>query len=333
MFKKLLALISGLFLLVNFHGVSISQSSEFKQSQMEILPLTSFLFANRDTMRAGWYRRPVSKNNKNIKSVAKKPVGSLFVQLKPRFNEGEYQLALRILRGGSHQRIRLREFTGGKPLNHKVYITIPFEFLIGVIQGEAIRSLFPNDRVEAGGWLHQVTYDWETPELIEKVFSTSGNYVYPNSIFKQGIHFTIPWKSLRSDLELEPLAVRDPLVIRRDDSGLRYAYYQIKHGDTLYSSVIIRFIGEKTHYARSQNASDLLVLNGIADARSLSPGQYIKIPLEWISSEYLHHVPSIYRSTEGKNFKKNIKPKKHMPYNILQHESGKNYKIDILSQR
>ncbi|MBG56185.1 MAG: hypothetical protein CL935_03530, partial [Deltaproteobacteria bacterium] len=332
-FKKFIASISVLFLLLNFHSVSISQSSEFKQSQMEILPLTSFLFANRDTMRAGWYISPASKNKKNLKSVTKKPEGSLFVQLKPRFNEGEYQLALRVLRGGSHQRTHLREFTGGKPLNHKVYITIPFDFLIGVIQGEAIRSLFPNDRVEAGGWLHQVTYDWETPELIEKVFTNSENYIYPNSIFKQGINFTIPWKSLRSDLELEPLAVRDPLFIRRDDSGLRYAFYRIKHGDTLYSSVIIRFIGEKTHYARSQNASDLLILNGLADARSLSPGQYIKIPLEWIRSEYLHHVPSIYRLTEEKNFKKNIKPKKHKPYNILQNESGKNYKIDTISQR
>ena len=151
--KKYLAAITGSFLLLNFHGFSTIQSAEFNQAQIEILPLTSFLFANRDPMRAGWYREPISKGVKNLKSVTEKPVGSLFVQLKPRLNEGEYQLALRVLRDGSHQFLRLREFTGGKPLNHKVYLTIPFEFLIGVIQGEAIRSLFPNDRVESGGWL------------------------------------------------------------------------------------------------------------------------------------------------------------------------------------
>ena len=138
---------------------------------------------------------------------------------------------------------------------------------------------------------------------------------------------------MRSDLELEPLAVRDPLVIRRDDSGLRYAFYQIKPGDTLYSSVVIRFIGDKKHYARSQNASDLLVLNGLADARHLSPGQYIKIPLEWIRPEYLYHVPSIYRSSEEFNSEKNMKSQQYLPYHILQHESGNSNGIDIISQR
>ena len=138
---------------------------------------------------------------------------------------------------------------------------------------------------------------------------------------------------MRSDLELEPLAVRDPLVIKRDDSGLRYAFYQIKPGDTLYSSVVIRFIGDKKHYARSQNASDLLVLNGLTDARSLSPGNYIKIPLEWIRPEYLYHVPSIYRSSGEFNSEKNVKSQQYSPYYIQKSESGNSNGIDIISQR
>ena len=214
MFKKYLAAITGAFLLFNCGGFSTIQSAEFNKAQIEILPLTSFLFANRDPMRAGWHFKSFNKGVKNQKSITKKPVGSLFVQLKPRMNEGEYQLALRVFKGGSNQYLRLREFTDGKPLNHKVYLTIPFDFLIGAIQGEAIRSLFPSDKVKAGGWLHQVTYEWETPELLEKVFITSGDPTFFKGSFKQGGQFTIPWNSLRSDLELEPLAVRDPLVIR-----------------------------------------------------------------------------------------------------------------------
>ena len=333
MFNKFLAAITGSFLLFNFYSPSIIKSSDFKQTEIEILPLTSFLFANRDTMRAGWHPESFSKGIENIKTATEKPVGSLFVQLKPRLNEGENQLALRVLRGDSHKLVRLQKFTGGEPLNHRVYLTIPFEFLVGVIQGEVIRSLFPGDRVEAGGWLHQVTYAWETPELLEKVFTISGSYTFYQPAFKQGAQFTIPWGSLRSDLELEPLAVRDPLVIRRDDSGLRYAFYQIKPGDTLYSSVIIRFVGEKKHYVRSQNANDLLLLNGLTDARYLSPGQYIKIPLEWIRPEYLYHVPSIYRSNEEYNFEKNMKSQKYLPYHFLQPESGNTIGIDIISQR
>ena len=97
--------------------------------------------------------------------------------------------------------------------------------------------------------------------------------------------------------------------------------------------MVIRFIGEKKHYARSQNASDLLVLNGLADARQLSPGQYIKIPLEWIRPEYLYHVPSIYRSSEEFNSEKNVKSQQYLPYHILQPESGNSNGIDIISQR
>ena len=107
-FIKYLAAIIGYFLIFNFHGFSTIQSAEFNQAQIEVLPLTSFLFANRDSMRAGWHRDPISKGFKNLKSVTEKPVGSLFVQLKPRLNEGEYQLALRVLRDGSHQFLRLR---------------------------------------------------------------------------------------------------------------------------------------------------------------------------------------------------------------------------------
>ena len=332
-FNKYIFAITAFFLLFNSHSPSIIRSAEFNQKQIEILPLTSFLFANRDNMRAGWHKEAISKDIKYVKTDSVKPVGTLFVQLKPRLHEGEYQLALRVLRGGAHKFRLLRKFIGGITLNHKTYITIPFEFLIGAIQGEVIRSLFPSDRVEAGGWIHQVTYAWETPELLEKVFTVFGSYSFHQEDFKQGVQFTIPWDILRPDLELEPLALRDPLIIRRDDSGSRYAFYKIKPGDTLYSSVIIRFFGEKRHRARSQNARELLFLNGLADARYLSPGQYIKIPLEWIRSEYLYHVPSIYRSNDEYNSEKNIKSYKYLPYHILQPESGKTEVIGIISQR
>ena len=86
-------------------------------------------------------------------------------------------------------------------------------------------------------------------------------------------------------------------------------------------------------YERSQNASDLLVLNGLTDAYSLSPGQYIKIPLEWIRDEYFHQVPSIYRSTEEYSSEKNDKSQQYLPYRILQPESRNNNGIDIISQR
>ncbi len=333
-FKYLLIATFGALLFINYSGTAATTAADLSQKKGEFLPLASFLYANRDPMRVGWYNTSSMPLEKDFKSDAKRPVGSFFVQLKPRKNEGEYQLALRVLRDGSHQFLLIREFTNGNTLNHKRYLTIPFELLIGAIQGEALRSLFPNDHVELGGWRHQVTYVWETPELIVKSFTRSGTQTNQWKSFIQGEEITIPWKNLRSDLELEPLAVRDPLFIRKDESGLRYAFYRIRPGDTLYSSVVIRFIGNIKHDARSQNASDLLVLNGLVDAHQLSPGQLIKIPLEWIRPEYLHQKPSIYRIPEGENTAEKVRAPEYLPsIENGRLKTGSGYRTQIISQR
>ena len=65
MFKKYLAAITGSFLLFNCGGFTTIQSAEFNKAQIEILPLTSFLFANRDPMRAGWHFKSFNKGFKN----------------------------------------------------------------------------------------------------------------------------------------------------------------------------------------------------------------------------------------------------------------------------
>ena len=329
----LTAIITALFFF-NSPAVAVTLPAVSKAIETETLPLASFLFAQRDPLRVGWHDNSHKQELKDLRQQESKPVGSLFVQLRPRKYEGEYQLALRVLRDGSHQFQLIREFTNGQPLNHKRYLTIPFEHLIGAIQGEALRVLFPNDRVEFGGWRHQTTYGWETPDLIAKSFTKSAKYSFPQQVYKQGETFTIPWNILRTDLELQPLAVREPLFIKKDESGLRYAFYRIQPGDTLYSSVVIRFIGETKHYVRSQNASDLLVLNGLEDAHQLSAGQLIKIPLEWIRPEYLHQVPGIYRISKDLNTEtKKSEPQRRISTDIGLPQAEKLYQISIISQR
>ena len=332
--KLYLIAMIGILIFFKSHVFAVTLSADLKTLEAETLPLASFLFAQLDPMRVGWHNKPNGNEFKDLQPNEKKPVGSLFVQLRPRKFEGEYQLALRVLKDGPHQFLRIREFTDGKPLNHKRYITIPFEYLIGAIQGEALRKLFPNDHVEFGGWRHQMTYGWETTELIAKSFTKTGKHTFPQEVYKQGETVTIPWNSLRSDLELQPLAVREPLFIKKDDSGLRFAFYRIQPGDTLYSAVVIRFLGETKHYIRSQNASDLLILNGLADAHQLSQGQLIKIPLEWISPEYLHQVPSIYRNSNELNAEaKNTSPQRQSPTDVSQPPVNKLYQSSIISLR
>ena len=212
------AVIAALFFF-NSPAPAASLSASSKAVEAETLPLASFLFAQRDPMRVGWYDNSNNQELKDLRPEGTKAVGSLFVQLRPRKYEGEYQLALRVLRDGSHQFQLIREFMNGQPLNHKRYLTIPFEQLIGAIQGEALRVLFPNDRVEFGGWRHQTTYSWETPDLIAKSFTRSANSIFPQQVYKQGETFIIPWNILRADLELQPLAVHKPLFIKKDELG------------------------------------------------------------------------------------------------------------------
>ena len=135
--KYLLIATFGALLFINYSGTAATTGADLSQKKAEFLPLASFLFANRDPMRVGWYNTSSMPLEKDFKTDAKRPVGSFFVQLKPRKNEGEYQLALRVLRDGSHQFSLIREFTNGNALNHKRYLTIPVELLIGAIQGEA----------------------------------------------------------------------------------------------------------------------------------------------------------------------------------------------------
>jgi len=324
----------GIITIILFFGSyekNISFSADLNKLKIEILPIASFVFALREPMRVGWYNLQKSYNKKSFKNDISKPVGSLFVQLRPKKFEREYQLALRVLKDGSKQFQIIKEITKGNKLHHKKYITIPFEFLTGAIQGEALRNIFPNDRVEFGGWLHHFTYDWETPELIAKSFTNLNKHSFPKKNYKQGETLTIPWGEMRTDLELEPLAVRKPLFIKKDETGIRYAFYRFLRGDTLYSSVVIRFIGNKKHRIRNKNAIDLLTLNGIKDAHQIPNGQIIKIPLNLIKPEYFFQVPSIYKnyieSSSSETLPFRVKSNSILP------RIGKTYNLNIISQR
>jgi len=49
------------------------------------------------------------------------------------------------------------------------------------------------------------------------------------------------------------------------------------------------------------------------DAHQISPGQLIKIPLEWIRPEYLHQVPSIYRISKKTTSTEKVSLPEHQP--------------------
>ena len=66
-----------------------------------------------------------------------------------------------------------------------------------------------------------------------------------------------------------------------------FAHYQMKPGETLYSSVVIRFTGRLLNDEVNLVAKKLLKLNRIPDAKRIQSRQKIKIPIEWLSEEYI----------------------------------------------
>ena len=123
----------------------------------------------------------------------------------------------------------------------------------------------------------------------------------------------IPWKWVSPELSLRPVSLKPPLKLKQDKSGKFYAHYQMKHGETLYSSVVIRFTGRLLNDEVNQVANKLLKLNNISDAKLIQSRQKIRIPLEWLSEEYLgsqiNDVSSRKTSVKKTNKKKTKKIK------------------------
>jgi hypothetical protein len=84
----------------------------------------------------------------------------------------------------------------------------------------------------------------------------------------------------------------------------------MKHGETLYSSVVIRFTGRLLNDEVNQVANKLLKLNNISDAKLIQSRQKIRIPLEWLSEEYLVSQTNDVSSGKGSTKKTKLKKTK-----------------------
>ena len=79
---------------------------------------------------------------------------------------------------------------------------------------------------------------------------------------------------------LRRIFLKPPLKLKKDSDGKYFAHYQMKQGETLYSSVVIRFTGRLLNDEVNLVAKKLLKLNRIKDAKRIQSRQKIKIPIE-----------------------------------------------------
>ena len=247
----------------------------------------------------------------------------LVVKLKPLVGEGGYSLARRVLLSNFRSLKTIRKYSKTRRLYRNRFITFPLKVINGSIRSSALKAVFFKDKAGIGYWEHRVTFAWETTSMIAGLFTKegikAGHLVRYNkmrnkgNILKKGDVIKIPWKWVSPELSLRPVSLKSPLKLKQDKSGKFYAHYQMKHGETLYSSVVIRFTGRLLNDEVNQVANKLLKLNNIYDAKLIQTRQKIRIPLEWLSEEYLgsqtNDVSSRKTSVKKTNKKKTKKIK------------------------
>ena len=247
----------------------------------------------------------------------------LVVKLKPLVGEGGYSLARRVLLSNFRSLKTIRKYSKTRRLYRNRFITFPFKVINGSIRSSALKAVFFKDKAGIGYWKHRVTFAWETTSMIAGLFTKegikAGHLVRYNkmrnkgNILKKGDVIKIPWKWVSPELSLRPVSLKPPLKLKQDKLGKFYAHYQMKHGETLYSSVVIRFTGRLLNDEVNQVANKLLKLNNISDAKLIQTRQKIQIPLEWLSEEYLgsqtNDVSSRKTSVKKTNKKKTKKIK------------------------
>jgi len=221
----------------------------------------------------------------------------LVVKLKPLVGEGGYSLARRVLLSNFRSLKTIRKYSKTRRLYRNRFITFPLKVINGSIRSSALKAVFFKDKAGIGYWKHRVTFAWETTSMIAGLFTKegikAGHLVRYNkmrnkgNILKKGDVIKIPWKWISPELSLRQVSLKPPLKLKQDKLGKLYAHYQMKHGETLYSSVVIRFTGRLLNDEVNHVANKLLKLNNISDAKLIQTRQKIQIPLEWLSEEYL----------------------------------------------
>jgi len=244
----------------------------------------------------------------------------LVVKLKPLVGEGGYSLARRVLLSNFRNLKTIRKYSKTRRLYRNRFITFPLKVINGSIRSSALKAVFFKDKSGIGYWKHRVTFAWETTSMIAGLFTKegikAGHLVRYNkmgnkgNILKKGDVIKIPWKWISPELSLRQVSLKPPLKLKQDKSGKFYAHYQMKHGETLYSSVVIRFTGRLLNDEVNQVANKLLKLNNISNAKLIQSRQKIRIPLEWLSEEYLVSQTSDVSSGKGSTKKTKLKKTK-----------------------
>ena len=230
--------------------------------------------------------------------VAAEIEGGTSIYIQHRVRQGDsYLLVSRRWTGSSSHWREIKRCNGNRRLLAGSICKVPYELLSPEHKYSAVLGLFPSDRYEAGEWSHKVTFSGETVFSIAAWFTGSSGsaskilaYNKLDGVLLLGSCIKVP-----SELLLDVFKTGEDQDNKTEESGLTfksdsqgsYASYRLKGGESLYSSVVVRYTG-KTSYDDVMEAVNVIKSrSGIPDVTKIPAGSEIKIPIDLLLAQYL----------------------------------------------
>jgi N-acetylmuramoyl-L-alanine amidase len=189
---------------------------------------------------------------------------------------------------------------------------VPISKLKPAYQRRVLLSVFERDAVDAQGWWHQVVFTSETTWTICALLTGNGSNhgivaAHPandglSSTLHRGDIVLIPFSTLNKsfgeatpDRMIPRAAVTEPNVeLAALSDGLRfaadargsYAIYTLKKGESLYSSVVVRFTDLHDNADILEACQTIAARSSIRDVRDIDAGRSILIPAEMLSARF-----------------------------------------------
>ena len=205
-------------------------------------------------------------------------------------------------------------------------VAVPVELLRDDLRLAVVRRIFPVDARTEEGWEHEIldpfadgveeTWDWlaalfagrisaadslrrANPAVTETGLVRGLSVVIPESrllpVFREVEKAPTPTPRPTRVVRRTPAPVATPLPLgtgagplefRRDKDG-EFAQYRLRHGEALYSAVVVRFTGQLLAKQVNETAMEIAQRSGIEDVTSIPIGYPIKIPVDLLLPRYL----------------------------------------------
>ena len=246
------------------------------------------------------------------------------VLVQPRRGDGWITISRRLTGSGAFTAALRAANPGLDRVRLDRRVAVPVEVLSGDLRLAAVRKLFPLDVRTVEGWEHAVldpftigveeTWEWfavlftgqstavdslrrANPGLAGAQPARGAIVVVPESKLLPAFRAVPPVATptplpspvvIRTPVIPEPSPAfgAGPLEFGRDGQG-EYALYRLRHGEALYSAVVVRFTGQLLAKQVNETAMEIAHRSGIEDVTSIPIGYPIKIPVDLLLPSYL----------------------------------------------